>query len=150
MNDRLSFNVGVRWDKNNAQNSVGATTANDSAFSPRIAANFDVTGKGNVRVGAAYAHYVGGLQDSVQDSASSGGQPATFIWYYTGAGANPINCIPILDAQGAFKGCSNPPAGTPLQTRAQTSSRSSTGSSPRAARTSRPARSRSRTRTSRA
>jgi outer membrane receptor for ferrienterochelin and colicin len=119
-NDRLSVNLGVRWDKNNAQNSIGATTANDSAFSPRIAANYDVTGKGNLRVGASYAHYVGGLQDSVQDSASSGGQPATFIWYYTGAGATPINCIPVNDpTTGAFKSCSNPPAGTPLVTRAQ-------------------------------
>ena len=88
LNDRLSINLGVRYDKNNATNSVGATTANDSAFSPRIAANFDVTGKGNVRVGASYAHYVGGLQDSLQDSASAGGQPATFYWYYGGPTIN--------------------------------------------------------------
>jgi outer membrane receptor for ferrienterochelin and colicin len=88
LNDRLSFNLGVRYDKNDAQNSVGASTANDSAFSPRIAANFDVTGKGNLRIGASYAHYVGGLQDSVQDSTSAGGQPATYYWYY---GGTPIN-----------------------------------------------------------
>ncbi|MFI5197299.1 MAG: TonB-dependent receptor domain-containing protein [Thermoanaerobaculia bacterium] len=113
LSDRLTFNLGVRYDKNNAQNSNGATTANDSAFSPRLAANFDVTGKGNVRVGASYAHYVGGLQDAIQDSSSSGGQPATFYWYYTGAGATPINCIP----NGT--GCTLPPAGTPLVTRAQ-------------------------------
>lgn len=113
LNDRLSFNLGVRYDKNDATNSNGATTANDSAFSPRLAANFDVTGKGNARVGASYAHYVGGLQDAIQDSSSSGGQPATFIWYYTGTGADPINCMP------SGTGCKLPPAGTPLETRAQ-------------------------------
>ncbi|HQQ76780.1 MAG TPA: TonB-dependent receptor [Thermoanaerobaculia bacterium] len=91
LNDRLSFNLGVRYDKNNAKNSVGATTANDSAWSPRLAVNWDVTGKGNVRLGASYAHYVGGLQDSIQDSTSAGGQPATFYWYYNGAGTAPIN-----------------------------------------------------------
>ena len=88
LNDRLSVNLGVRYDKNDAQNSVGAETANDSAWSPRIAANYDVTGKGDLRVGASYAHYVGGLQDAIQDSTSSGGQPATYYWYYGGA---PIN-----------------------------------------------------------
>ncbi len=88
LNDRLSFNLGVRYDKNDAQNSMGATTANDSAYSPRIAANFDTTGKGDLRVAASYAHYVGGLQDSQQDSASAGGQPALFEWYYAGPGIN--------------------------------------------------------------
>ncbi len=91
LNDRLSFNLGVRYDKNNAKNSVGATTANDAAWSPRLAVNYDVTGKGNLRVGASYAHYVGGLQDSIQDSTSAGGQPAAIYWYYQGFGATPIN-----------------------------------------------------------
>jgi outer membrane receptor protein involved in Fe transport len=105
LNDRLSINLGVRYDKNAAQNSVGATTANDSAFSPRIAANFDVTGKGNLRVGASYAHYVGGLQDSIQDSASAGGQPATFYWYYGGPSINvgvPAGTQPPVTRQNAI------------------------------------------------
>jgi hypothetical protein len=88
LNDRLSFNLGVRYDKNAAKNSLGVTTADDAAWSPRIAANFDVTGKGKVRIAASYAHYVGGLQDSQQDGASAGGQPATFTWYYTGPNIN--------------------------------------------------------------
>ncbi len=88
LNDRLSINLGVRYDKNDAQNGLGATTANDSAWSPRIAANFDVTGKGSLRVAASYAHYVGGLQDSQQDGASAGGVPATFYWYYAGPTIN--------------------------------------------------------------
>ena len=81
LSDRLTFNLGVRYDKNDAQNSVGATYRGRLAWSPRIAANFDVTGKGNLRVAASYAHYVGGLQDSQQDGASAGGQAAVFYWY---------------------------------------------------------------------
>jgi hypothetical protein len=105
LNDRLSFNLGVRYDKNDAQNSIGATTANDSAFSPRIAANFDVTGKGDVRVAASYAHYVGGLQDSQQDGASSGGQPAIFEWYYGGPNINvgvPAGTVPPVSKADAM------------------------------------------------
>jgi hypothetical protein len=105
LSDRLSVNLGVRWDKNHAADSNGVVRADDSAFSPRIAASFDVTGKGTLRVGASYAKYVGAIQDSLVDSSSDGGSPSTFIWYYQGAGATPINV--------------NPAPGTPLVTRAQ-------------------------------
>ena len=89
--DRLSFNLGVRYDKNNASNSLGVVTADDQAFSPRLAASYDVTGKGNVKVGASYAHYVGAIQDNILDSSSSGGSAGVFQWYITGAGAPVIN-----------------------------------------------------------
>jgi hypothetical protein len=102
LNDRLSVNLGVRWDKNHAKDSNGVVRADDSTFSPRVAAAWDVTGKGTVRVGASYAKYVGAIQDSLVDSSSDGGSPALFIWYYEGA---PINV--------------NPAPGAPLVTRAQ-------------------------------
>ena len=105
LNDRLSLNLGVRWDKNHAKDSNGVVRADDSALSPRLAASFDVTGKGTLRVGASYAKYVGAIQDSLVDSASDGGQASTFAWYYSGPGATPINV--------------NPAPGAPLVTRAQ-------------------------------
>jgi hypothetical protein len=79
--------------------------ADDSAISPRLAAAWDVSGKGALRVGASYAKYVGAIQDSLVDSSSDGGSPALFIWYYDGPGATPINV--------------NPAPGAPLVTRAQ-------------------------------
>jgi Carboxypeptidase regulatory-like domain/TonB dependent receptor len=105
VNDRLSANLGVRYDKNNAADSRGVITAKDSALSPRLALQFDATGKGSVKLGASYAKYVGGIQEGILDSASNAGRNSTFYWYYTGAGATPINV--------------NPPAGAPLVTRAQ-------------------------------
>ena len=44
LSDRISLNLGVRWDKNDAKDSRGVVTANDSAFSPRLGASWDVTG----------------------------------------------------------------------------------------------------------
>ncbi|MDL2717084.1 MAG: TonB-dependent receptor [Acidobacteriota bacterium] len=105
VNDRLSANLGVRYDKNNAADSRGVITSKDSALSPRLALQFDVSGKGTVKLGASYAKYVGGLQETLLDSASNAGRNSTFYWYYTGAGATPINV--------------NPPAGAPLVTRAE-------------------------------
>jgi hypothetical protein len=104
LNDRLSVNLGVRWDKNHAKDSNGVVRADDSAVSPRLAAAYDVTGKGTLRVGASYAKYVGAIQDNLVDSASDGGSPGLFIWYYDGPGATPINV---------------PGGGGPLVTRAQ-------------------------------
>ncbi len=105
VSDRLSASLGVRYDKNNAADSRGVITAKDSALSPRFALQFDVTGKGSVKVGASYAKYVGGIQENILDSASNAGRNSTFYWYYTGTGATPINV--------------NPPAGATLVTRAQ-------------------------------
>lgn len=91
LSNRLSFNLGVRYDKNSAADSRGVVTADDSAFSPRLAAAFDVTGKGNLRVAASYAKYIGGIQETQVDGGSNAGQPGVLLWYYTGPGANPIN-----------------------------------------------------------
>ncbi|MEO6323891.1 MAG: carboxypeptidase regulatory-like domain-containing protein [Thermoanaerobaculia bacterium] len=88
LSNRLSFNLGVRFDKNNANDSRGVVTANDSAFSPRLAAAFDVKGDGSLKVAASYAKYIGGIQDNLVDSASNAGAPSTYIWYYEGPKIN--------------------------------------------------------------
>ncbi len=88
LNNRLSFNLGVRYDKNDAKDSRGVVTANDSAFSPRLAAAYDVTGTGSLKVAASYARYIGGIQDNLVNSASNAGNASLFIWYYGGPAIN--------------------------------------------------------------
>ncbi|MCL4809784.1 MAG: TonB-dependent receptor, partial [Thermoanaerobaculia bacterium] len=88
-NDRWSFNVGLRYDKNDAVDSGGNTAADDSAFSPRLAVNWDVTGNGKLRLSASYAKYVGQIQEGVAGSgATLAGVPASYYYYWTG---DPIN-----------------------------------------------------------
>ncbi len=95
LNNRLSFNVGVRYDKNHATDAGGAVTSNDSAWSPRLAGTFDVKGDGNFRVSASYAKYVAALQDTQAGvGATLAGSPAIYYWYYSGPGATPINADP--------------------------------------------------------
>lgn len=89
LNNRLSFNVGVRWDKNAAKDAAGAATADDSAFSPRLAANFDVKGDGKMRLTASYASYVGQIQENVAGSGgTSAGSPASYYYFWGGAEIN--------------------------------------------------------------
>jgi len=93
-NDRLSFNVGLRWDKNDATDQGGVTRASDSALSPRLAAIYDVGGNGKLRVSASYAKYVAAIQENQVSSATAAGTPAILYWYYDGPGATPINSDP--------------------------------------------------------
>ena len=111
LSDRLSVNLGVRWDKNHAEDSNGVVRANDSAFSPRLAVAWDVTGKGTLRVGASYAKYVGAIQDNLMDSRRTEGSPGTSSGTTTGRGATPINTNPLGAPLDARPG---PPAGLQL------------------------------------
>ncbi len=103
LNDRLSFNLGVRWDKNHAKDSRGVLTADDSTYSPRVAGTYDIAGDGKLRVSASYAKYVGAIQDNLVDVSSNAGTASTFIWYVDGPGAPVINTTagptPVTRAQ---------------------------------------------------
>ena len=84
----VSFNLGVRYDKNNGSNSVGQTVIKDSAFSPRVSVTFDPTGDGAWTMSANYGKYVAAIANSVGDSQSPGGQPATYTYNYQGPAIN--------------------------------------------------------------
>ncbi len=101
LDNNFSFNVGLRWDKNDGKDSRGVVTSDDSAFSPRLAANWDVKGNGRLRVGASYARYVGGQQENFVGGASSAGSPEIWVWYYEGSPINadePANPVSTKDA----------------------------------------------------
>ncbi|HEY8549204.1 MAG TPA: TonB-dependent receptor [Vicinamibacterales bacterium] len=89
VNDRLSLNLGVRWDRNAGRDSADASVVDDSAFSPRLSATWDPTGSGRWTVNASYGRYVAAIANSVADSSSAAGSPATFRWRYEGPAINP-------------------------------------------------------------
>jgi outer membrane receptor for ferrienterochelin and colicin len=85
LGNNLSFNIGVRWDKNNAKDSAGHTVADDSQFSPRLSASYDIKGDGTFRVSGSYARYVGQIQETIAGSgATSNGSPASYYYFWTG------------------------------------------------------------------
>lgn len=88
MSDRLSFNVGVRWDKNSGLDSQGNLVANDSKLSPRLGLVYDVFGNGSFKVNAFFARYVTAIANSVGDSGSAGGVPSSIQYYYGGPAVN--------------------------------------------------------------
>jgi outer membrane receptor protein involved in Fe transport len=92
LNNHWSFNIGVRYDKNNAHDASGNLISDDSAFAPRLGAIFDFKGDGRSRFNASYATYVTKVVDgNVGGAANAAGTPARFTWTYGGPAVNPLS-----------------------------------------------------------
>lgn len=90
LNSHWSFNVGVRYDKNNAVDASGNLVSDDSAFSPRLGLIYDIRGDSRFRVNASYSHYVTKIVDgNVGSGAAGAGVPALFNYRYEGPVVNP-------------------------------------------------------------
>ena len=89
LSDRITLNLGVRWDRNAGRDSADQAVADDSAFSPRLAVTWDPMGDGRWTVNAGYGKYVAGLANGIADSGSNGGVPATYQYDYLGPVINP-------------------------------------------------------------
>jgi len=89
LNSNFSFNLGVRYDKNDATDSFGNVVSDDSAFSPRLGATWDIGGDGRNRITASYGRYVSKIMDgNVGGAASPAGNPATITFFYKGPDIN--------------------------------------------------------------
>jgi hypothetical protein len=94
-NNHWSFNLGLRYDKNNGKDSSGNTVSDDTAFSPRLGVTYDIRGDGAWRVNGSYARYVSKIADgNVGGSAQAAGNPAYFRYAYDGPAINPANTAP--------------------------------------------------------
>ena len=91
---RWTFNLGVRYDKNDAVDGIGNTISDDSMISPRLGLSWDVTGDGGFIVNASVGRYTAAL-DANEGGAAGGGSPSYLGYTYLGP---PIN----LDEDGTF------------------------------------------------
>ena len=87
--DRLTANLGVRYDKNDGKDQAGNTVITDDAWSPRLGVIFDPTGSGEWSVTGSFAKYVTAISNSIADASSAGGNPQTRQFIYRGPNINP-------------------------------------------------------------
>jgi hypothetical protein len=92
--NRLTVNMGLRWDKNDGTDSIGTTVARDSGFSPRLAATFDPTGTSVWTINASYGKYIAGLAGGIADSGSNGGVASNWVFDYLGSAINTDTSAP--------------------------------------------------------
>lgn len=88
LNNNFSFNLGVRYDRNEAIDQAGAKRADDSAFSPRLQVIYDLFGNGGHRIYTSYGRYLSKIDQGISDSASNAGSPAFYQWDYAGPALN--------------------------------------------------------------
>ena len=88
MNDKLTFNLGLRYDRNHGEDAIGQLVASDSGWSPRLGASWDPQGNGNWTINASFAKYIAAVANNIADSSSPAGTPAAYAWYYLGPAIN--------------------------------------------------------------
>jgi hypothetical protein len=88
VNDRVSVNLGLRWDRNDGKDSADAQVIDDSALSPRLAVTWDPAGTGVWSVNVGYGSYVAAIANSIADGGSAGGVSAQYRWQYDGPTIN--------------------------------------------------------------
>jgi outer membrane receptor protein involved in Fe transport len=84
LNDKVSLQLGVRYDANDSKDSAGNPNAKDDKISPRLGVAYDVFANGRLRLNASYGVYVNRLSEGVSGAGSAAGNPATFQYLYGG------------------------------------------------------------------
>ena len=95
-NNKLSFNLGVRFDFNKSKDQGGVQVLSDKQWSPRIGVSYDIKGNGKWIANAGYARYVMGVNGAVVDAGSQGGRTASYSWNYRGPAIN-VGCTAGTD-----------------------------------------------------
>ncbi len=88
VNNNVTLNLGVRWDKNHGVDGSGTLISTDSSTSPRLGVVWDLRGDGQWAVNASFSRYADSLLNTIADAASPAGVSA-IQWTYTGPSINP-------------------------------------------------------------
>ena len=104
LNNHWSFNIGLRYDKNDGKDSDGKLVAKDSAVSPRLGTTWDPKGDGEWLFNASYGKYTMAIASGIADGTAVGGQPGTIDFAYKGPEINPnSNAATLLDSAAALQ-----------------------------------------------
>jgi Carboxypeptidase regulatory-like domain/TonB dependent receptor/TonB-dependent Receptor Plug Domain len=88
VNDGISVNLGLRWDRNQGTDAVGNLISNASALSHRLGIVWDPRGDGKWAISASTGRYVSGISSAIAET-SPAGNPAEYTWFYQGPSINP-------------------------------------------------------------
>jgi outer membrane receptor protein involved in Fe transport len=84
VNDKLTVNLGVRYDQSEGTDQGGAKTVDDSLISPRLSASYDVGGDGKIIVSGGLSRYSMSIANVIGDVGSAAGNPVYNMYVYEG------------------------------------------------------------------
>ena len=87
LSSRLSVNLGMRYDRNHAMDAAGQRIADDSGFSPRVSAAFDLRNDGRHRLFGSFGRYAA----KILEGGGAPQQIGTFTEYAWAYGGPKIN-----------------------------------------------------------
>jgi hypothetical protein len=102
-NRHFTFNLGLRFDKNDGVDAADQKVASDSGWSPRLGMVWDPKGDGQWAVNTSYGRYIAALANTIADSASPAGTPATYAWDYLGPPINDDPNGPLVPSDQALR-----------------------------------------------
>ncbi len=102
VNDKMSVNIGVRYDENDGTNSSGVKTASDDKVSPRLGLQYDLRGDGDLVFNASYGTYVAAVANSRADATTTGGAIGLIGPTYQGPAINTGPDCTAADTSGCI------------------------------------------------
>jgi hypothetical protein len=87
LNQGISFNLGLRWDKNQGEDAAGNPVSNSSTLSHRLGVVWDPRGDGKWSINASTGRYVSGINSAIAET-SPAGNSSTYTWFYQGPSIN--------------------------------------------------------------
>jgi outer membrane receptor protein involved in Fe transport len=83
VSDRVTLNLGVRYDANEGTDQGGAKTVDDSLVSPRLSATWDIRGDGSIILTGGASRYVKEIGQT-GDLGAAAGNPVRLTYLYAG------------------------------------------------------------------
>jgi hypothetical protein len=88
LGNRVSLNIGIRFDKSKAKDQAGLEVVDDQVWSPRLAAAWSPRGDVSWTVNTGVARYAMSATSNIVDIGSVAGRQSTFRYVYRGPAIN--------------------------------------------------------------
>jgi hypothetical protein len=84
ISNRLTLNLGLRYDANNGTDAGGVKVVSGDRWSPRLGLSWDLRGDGRWILNAAAGRYASAVMYTIANAGTSGGRPVEITYLYTG------------------------------------------------------------------
>lgn len=91
---QLSLDLGVRYERVRSEATGGIVGVNTDTVVPRLAATYDVDGKGNWLLQGTYAHYAGKYSEAQFANNTNVGNPSRVFSFYNGPAGQGLDFAP--------------------------------------------------------